>query len=242
VINLLRTRRWLGFSVLVIGVVVAFGLLSQWQWHRAQERDAQRRDLLAHTDGPAQALEGIVRLPVQDFQRLQWQPLDITGTYETSQLAVRRRPLDGRNGFWVLSRMTTDSGGVWVNRGWIPAAGDAKAVPALPLPPPGEVTIRGYYRDPEISESQQWQGMPPGMIPAIAPTLLGAPSVLPGYVQLASSEPPQQGLVVLPLPEIDPSRNISYAVQWILFALVAVGGWFFMLRRESRAERTPGDR
>jgi cytochrome oxidase assembly protein ShyY1 len=242
VISLLGTRRWLAFSALVIGVVIAFGVLSQWQWHRAQEREFQRRDLLAHTDGPTQSVDAMVNLPVEDLQTLQWQPLDITGIYESSQLAVRRRPLDGRNGFWVLSRMTTDSGGVWINRGWVPAAGDAMAVPKLPVPPAGEVTIRGYYRSPEVTDSRQWQGMPPGMIPAIAPTLLGAPSALPGYVQLASSDPPQQGLVVLPLPEIDPSRNISYAVQWILFALVAVGGWFFMLRRESRAERTQGDR
>jgi cytochrome oxidase assembly protein ShyY1 len=41
-------------------------------------------------------------------------------------------------------------------------------------------------------------------------------------------------LVIVPLPQIDEGQNISYAVQWILFALVAMVGWFVFLRREAR--------
>jgi cytochrome oxidase assembly protein ShyY1 len=36
------------------------------------------------------------------------------------------------------------------------------------------------------------------------------------------------------MPDVDENRNLSYAGQWLLFALVAVGGWFFFLRREAR--------
>lgn len=43
---------------------------------------------------------------------------------------------------------------------------------------------------------------------------------------------------------LEPSRpissNISYAVQWILFALVAFAGWFFFLRREARTVAAEG--
>ena len=42
------------------------------------------------------------------------------------------------------------------------------------------------------------------------------------------------------LPVIDEGRNISYAVQWILFALVALAGWFFFLRREARTVAAEG--
>ena len=38
-------------------------------------------------------------------------------------------------------------------------------------------------------------------------------------------------------PDVDEGRNISYAIQWILFAIIAIGGWFFFLRREARDER-----
>ena len=41
---------------------------------------------------------------------------------------------------------------------------------------------------------------------------------------------------VLPVPTIDEGQNISYAVQWLLFAAVAMGGWFFFLRREAIEE------
>ncbi len=237
-IALLRTRRWIAFTILVIAVVVTFGLLSQWQWHRAEERDAQRRDLLTHTGGPARDLTGVLAMAPADLPALEWSPLEVTGSYEPNQYAVRRRPLDGRNGFWVLSRMTTTFGAVWINRGWLPAEGDALAMPRLPDPPQGEVQVRGFYRQPEPTEPAQWKGLPPGMIPAIAPDHLAEPAALPGYLQLVSSQPEQQNLVILPLPDIDPSRNTSYAVQWVLFALVAVAGWFIMLRRETKSVRT----
>lgn len=236
-ITLLRTRRWIGFTLLVVGGVIAFGLLSQWQWHRAEERDSQSRVLRAQTSS-----EPITLVDARVSALQEWQPIEVTGSYDTTQFAVRRRPLEGRNGFWLLSRLTTDSGAVWVNRGWLPADGDALALPELPAPPPGEVTVRGYYRNPELTDSTQWQGVPAGMVPAIAPRLMTASSVLPGYLQLSASDPPQDDVIELPLPEIDSSRNISYAVQWILFALVAVSGWFYMLRRESRAEGTEGHR
>ena len=37
----------------------------------------------------------------------------------------------------------------------------------------------------------------------------------------------------VPPPEPTDSRNLSYAGQWLLFAGVAIAGWFFFLRREA---------
>ena len=42
---LLRTRRWLAFTGVVIATIVAFGLLSHWQWARA---DVRRRTAAEH--------------------------------------------------------------------------------------------------------------------------------------------------------------------------------------------------
>ena len=44
---LLRTRRWIGFTAVVVLAIVAFGLLSAWQWSRAEERRAERSALEA---------------------------------------------------------------------------------------------------------------------------------------------------------------------------------------------------
>jgi cytochrome oxidase assembly protein ShyY1 len=39
------------------------------------------------------------------------------------------------------------------------------------------------------------------------------------------------------VPTIDEGRNISYAIQWLIFATVAIAGWFVFLRREAREDR-----
>jgi cytochrome oxidase assembly protein ShyY1 len=155
---------------------------------------------------------------------------------------VRKRPLDATNGFWAMTALTADDGTVvWINRGWEPVTGDALATPTTPDPPTGTVTVSGYLRPFEDGSAGINEGLPVGQIAApAAEALPDAGATFPGYVQLQESTPPQDGLVALPLPTVDESRNISYAVQWLLFAGVAIGGWFFFLRREAKedAERS----
>ena len=56
------------------------------------------------------------------------------GSYESSsQVAVRRRPLNAQNGFWVMTLLRTEDGPVWVNRGWIPAGADAVIITVIVL-------------------------------------------------------------------------------------------------------------
>ena len=39
--GLLRTRRWLSFTLAGLVAIAAFGVLSHWQWLRAQEEEAK---------------------------------------------------------------------------------------------------------------------------------------------------------------------------------------------------------
>ena len=39
---LVKTRRWLSFTALVVLAIIGFGLLSRWQWDRADERRVER--------------------------------------------------------------------------------------------------------------------------------------------------------------------------------------------------------
>lgn len=233
-LSLLRTRRWLGFTLLVIVVIVAFGLLSRWQWSRAEEH---RQERIALAQALAQAPVAFAELPDEPEE---WLPVTVTGTYGDAQAAVRKRPLNGTNGFWVMTPMSTASGlTVWVNRGWIPVSGDALSTPELPAPPTGTVEVSGLLRYYEDVDPEVNAGLPAGQI--TAPGLAALPEVpqpAAAYVQLVSSSPEQDGLTVIPPPEaeMDESRNISYAVQWALFAMVAIVGWFFFLRREARED------
>ncbi len=96
------------------------------------------------------------------------------------------------------------------------------------------MTVTGYLRPFEAADADANTGLPAGQVAAPAPALLPAvAAAYDGYVQLVASDPAETGLTPLPVPEIDEGRNISYAVQWLIFAGVAMGGWFFFLRREA---------
>jgi len=207
-------------------VIIAFGILSRWQWSRAQEkRDLNASMMVARSADPISA----------SLARSEWTPVIATGTYDPgSEVVVRKRPQDTVNGFWVMTPLLTDDGTIWVNRGWIRAVGSATTYPTVPSPPTGMVTVTGMWRLWEKANTVS--GLPARMISDVDPEVLPVSSAFAGYVQLTGSEPEQSTLDAILLPEIDDSKNISYAVQWILFALVCVGGWFFFLRREARED------
>lgn len=232
-IALLRTPRWMAFTILVVVVIVGFGLLSRWQWSRAQDKRLQRTAL-------AQALSsaplGLASALSDGYTAGdEWRAVVVDGVWQPSaQVLVRRRPLASTNGFWVMTPLLTDSGTtVWVNRGWLPATGAATTAVSAPAPAPGQVSITGYLRSFDDADPQS--GLPAGQVTAASLAVLPPrPRPVAAYVQLAT--PPQAGLTVVPTPQVDEGQNISYAVQWLLFAAVAIGGWYFFLRREARED------
>lgn len=226
---LLRTRRWISFTALVVLVIIGFGLLSRWQWSRAENKRVERVELEeASLLKPSQ-------LPSSNTlgNTAQWTRFTAAGTFDSkNQVVVRKRPLNGTNGFWVMTLFKTDEQrSVWVNRGWMPVQGIATAMPKIPEPSAGHQQITGAWRNYEPAQNGDLNGLPVGMIPAPAPEVLPVQASEPGYLQLTA--PKQSGLVAIDTPEINEGQNISYAVQWFLFALVAIVGWFIFLRREA---------
>lgn len=233
ILGLLRTPRWIGFTSVVIVAILAFGLLSMWQWNRAEQRDAERAAMVAAMAADPLDWPDAVE---QVRSGADWVPVRLSGEYRVeAQAVVRKRPLDARNGFWVMTALDTPFGPAWVNRGWIAAGGDALSTPDIPAPPPGTVTVDGVLRPFTAADPSRNEGLPEGQVTDPDPAVLPAIGALQGgYAQLLDSEPEQQDVRPLPLPETDGGRNLSYAIQWALFALVALGGWFFFLRREAR--------
>lgn len=233
VLSLLRTRRWLGFTALVVGAILAFGLLSMWQWSRAEERRLERLGLTAAREQPPMPLPGTSALS----DAKPWQAFTTKGTYRAdSSVLARLRYLGGMNGFWVLGALDlVDGRTLWVSRGWIPATGAATQAPVPPEPPSGEVTVVGSWLPFEAADAARQQGMPEGMVVGVAPGPLAVAtsieSSVPGFLQAIEVDDPV--LQPVPAPEVDEGRNISYAVQWLIFAAVALVGWWAFLRRES---------
>jgi cytochrome oxidase assembly protein ShyY1 len=225
---LLRTRRWIGFTALVLVAIIGFGFLSNWQWQRA---DQQRMERLTIEQGQVISGQTSDTTGLSEFSRI-----SVSGTYESgTNILVRQRPLDGRNGYWVMAPLKLVGQGefVWVVRGWLAASTQAIDVPPIPPSPPGVVSIEGAIRVFEEPRSDV-AGLPVGVVSRMS--LEELPEL--GYtqdrvLQLIRSDPPDQ-LTTVPLPGVDEGQNISYAIQWILFALVASIGWVIFLRREAK--------
>ncbi len=228
--TLLLTRRWIGFTVFVLVAIIGFGLLSRWQWARADE---QRIERLAISQ--AQIRGGVDSVNnLEEFTRVQ-----ISGSFNNQETKlIRQRPLDGGNGYWVMTPLDTNSGShIWVIRGWVGASTIATEVPEIPEAATGTVTVSGAIRNFEQPLAEVY-GLPEGVIAKMSmdelTTASAGSSVDNRVVQLIASVPAAGELVIIPLPEVDEGQNISYAVQWILFALVAIIGWFIFLRREAQ--------
>lgn len=228
---LLRTRRWQGFTALVVVVIVAFGLLSRWQWARAEEKRLEQQAQLAST---AEPITPSLDVPPDEFTAVQ-----VAGTFlsDTVRL-VRQRPLEGRNGFWVMEQLETGEGSLWVLRGWVPSGARAGDSPIPESAATGQVVVTGIARplaDGAPLPTGDRQGLPLDQVTEISAGQLPAADATQWFVQLRESSP-DEPLTVVPLSEPDDLQNVSYAIQWLLFAAVAIGGWFFFLRREAKEE------
>ena len=67
-------------------------------------------------------------------------------------------------------------------------------------------------------------------IPRLAGQLPG--DVVPMYVELTGSDPPEPGDLPEPIaePSLGEGPHLSYAVQWFLFSALVAVGWFLAVR------------
>jgi cytochrome oxidase assembly protein ShyY1 len=247
VLGILRQRRWLGFTAFVLAMLVLCAVLARWQWSRYQVRLTENDRLDASLSAPPAPVGDLLdagpagpapALPPE----LEWRTITATGVFDQAgETAVRRRPLDGRNGFWIVTPLVTNAGVLLVNRGWTPAetgATDTSTAPQVAPPPAGEVTITGLLRPAETTEPTE--PPPPGQAWAADPQVLITPPDVArynAYAQLTSSQPAADaGLTSLPVPGHRGLNNLVYSVQWLLFGLVGIVGWWRLVRGEGRRE------
>ncbi len=246
-LEVLRQRRWLGFSAFVVAMLTLCVVLADWQWNRYQQRSQENRALDAALSAPPIPVGDLLEArpagpaasgsPGDLPEGAQWRMVTATGTFDAAaEAAVRRRPLDGRTGFWVVTPLVTDSGTVLVNRGWAPAGRDATTAPEVGPPPAGTVTVTGRLRAPE--RTTQADPPPAGQAWAADPgVLVTSGDVYDAYVELRTSEPPAaEGLTILADPGHRGLNNLVYSVQWLIFAAVGIVGWWRLIRQESRRD------
>lgn len=237
----LLSRRWLGLLAGALFVAAVCLALGDWQLHRLAHRH-ERNDLIrTNLAQPPVAAGALSRVGVEPAPSAQWRRVRVTGHFDPDrQLLVRLRPYQGEVGFYVITPLVTDAGpAVLVNRGWVPAGAGGTSVPRVAVPPATDVTVTGRLRP---SEPRATGAAPPrGQITRIDVPRLARALPYPvygGYLELTAQHPAGGGRSgasprLLPAPEPSEGPHLAYAVQWALFACLALGGYVALARREA---------
>lgn len=234
---LLRPK-WLGFHLLVIGMIVLMINLGLWQKHRLDERREFNAEVRARATEPIVPIEDVV-IDGVDPDDVQWRTVTATGTYlADEQVIVVNRSQDGFSGVNAVTPLQLADGRlVLVNRGFVPSTFD------VPAPTTGEVVVTGRLRE---TQERSIGGLTEGAgelrevfridIPRLAEQLPA--EVLPVYVDVLEASPAQGDLPIpLPDPDLSEGPHLSYMVQWWIFAGFVALGWVLAVRRSIRQHR-----
>ena len=238
---LLRPRM-LALHALVVVLVVVMGNLSAWQFRRLDERrnfNDEVRNRVAMQPVPLADL--LDRRP----DDVEWRNVAVTGTFRPAdEVIVLNRSQDSTAGVDAVTPLDFTIEGkkyvVLIDRGFIPLS------TAVPAPPSGEVQLLGRARAPQERRLGGLTDPAEGVlrevqridIERLSEQMRGSAdrTVLPFYVDLLESP-----AVTSPLParvadpELSEGPHLSYAIQWIIFSLCAIGGWFMLVRRAIRS-------
>ena len=245
--SLPRAGRWAIYISLAVVFAIACAFLANWQFSRNEERSAQLALVEANYDAEPVPLADLIPEGGSLDPGDQWHPVLLTGEYLAGEeLLVRNRPHGGTAAFEVLVPFRLDDGRVLlIDRGWVPPGQDQPEPDAVPAPPEGEVTVIARLKPGEPLPSSG-RSAPSGQIPTIHLPLVadtisaeaGAALERSAYGILVSEDPAPSSLPqALESPSEDPGPHLSYAIQWIVFAVMGFIFIGYVIRTERRHRR-----
>jgi surfeit locus 1 family protein len=238
----------LAMHLVVLSVAALLVSLGQWQVGRLQEVRTSNELLAERMAEDPLDLGILVGTGALDIDVLEFRRVILEGEFVPSEEVLQRNRTDrGRAGFDVLTPL--DLGGgmtMLVRRGWVPAALDTPPVLEA-APPAGRVSVTGVLersvsqpsfgaRDPEVGVLQRVFHPDTARLDA---QMSG--TLLPMVLRLDAAEGSDAS--VLPVasgpPTLDEGSHLSYAVQWHLFAtlaLIAYVAWWRTRLRGSASD------
>lgn len=223
---------WLALTLAVwVFAGACFTMLMPWQFGRNDERVAQNDALTTAMKTDPVPVGTVLDRPNAEVE---WKRVALTGRFLPDGEAVARlRTVQGEAAFEVVTPFRLDSGQVvLVDRGYLrPASG--VSVPEIPVAPTDEVTTVAWVRAGESDDREAFTEDGRRQVYAINSAVVGRAAgldVRPGYFQLSEGQPGV--LNALPLPRMESGPFFSYALQWIAFGVMALGGWAYFTWRE----------
>jgi len=237
--------RWAGYIGFAVVFAIACGFLANWQFTRNADRDEQLGLIAANYDADPVPLSELIPDGADFDPADEWHPVLLVGEYlDDEQLLVRNRPHGGTSAFEVLVPFrVTDGRVIIVDRGWV-APGESSPEPDdVPAPPTGETTVVARLKPgeplPRSGRTAPEGQVPTIHLPLIAGTVASGEAALTDVYGLMVSEDPAPATApqALASPSADPGPHLSYAIQWILFAIMGFVFIWYMIRTERRHRR-----
>lgn len=235
---------WIVSHVFVAFLVVMCVNLGFWQLRRHDERAERNAQVIARSEAPV--VTGVADLldDVADPEDARYRPVEVEGRYlEGADLLIDNRSNDGLPGAWVVTPLETDDGSVVaVSRGFL-RFDSGELVP--PPTPTGTVTVIGtglpWTEGCGVRTGDDGVPIGASCMDRDAVAALAGEPVEPLAVQLQSSTAGDEGLVPVPLPELDSGPHRSYAVQWFIFGTIGLVGYPLVLRKVARDRSAPDE-
>lgn len=232
-----REKILIGIALLFAALFVRLGF---WQLERLRERQAYNAPIEARAGLAPVVLRDLPRDPGEAIHR----SVRVSGEYDYDrEIVLTLRSRQGSPGVNLLTplRVAGSDTAILVNRGWIYAA-DGVAADTKPWREGNPVDAVGYVRLLETGDTigARSTGRPDAVRrPSLATIRAMLPyPVAPFYVVLTSpGADPERTPPRVPPPALDEGSHRSYAVQWFVFALVAMGGTAILVLRRRREGR-----
>lgn len=233
------SRRWFGYLALAVVFAAVCVALSHWQIARLNETRTANELVDRNYHSTPIALDSALPSLTSYSARQQWKQVTLTGTYLTDeQVLVRNRPLNGQPGFEVLDPLLLADGRVFVvDRGYVPIGNTQDRPDSIPSPRSDTVTVvvRLQAGEPTLSGRSDTQGeLATIHLPDVA-KLVGKPTYTRAYGLMVSESPAAATRpTAMQKPELDEGLHISYAIQWVIFGIMAFFGLWYAIRQEYR--------
>jgi surfeit locus 1 family protein len=232
------SRAWL-ITTLLVFLGTAFCIrMGIWQLDRLKQRRAFNTQV--ETMRAVESLDLNQNLPA-DISAMEWRPVTVTGKYDLeNQVALRNQYNGDQYGYHLITPLLFSGGAVLVDRGWIPADGNAAPSDWRKYDETGQVTVTGQIRlgqekpafggvaDADTDHLDIWNNLNVVRISEQSPY-----PILPVYVQPNEIEndsvPP---IPFQPVVELTEGPHFGYALQWFAFATILFVGYPFFLKKQ----------
>jgi cytochrome oxidase assembly protein ShyY1 len=233
---MLRQRRFVILTLVVLLVSVLCVFLGRWQWHRHVAKRTEAMAAEAALANPAEPVSSLLPPQGSVGADLQFRLVTVTGTYDAQHQVLWRNPRGG-GGYDVITPLVPTNGtALLIDRGWVPYSLASAETPAADVTPPtGNITVTTRLQPSALPDNR---AAPTGQVYVVSVQTLAAGLPYPlydGYGELVTQDPAPDSafeLSATDVPSLGP--HLLYAYQWWIFAIMAWIGLFLLLRREAQ--------